>query len=604
MSDDREELVHAETEVMRKLLAVHRNLTGCETFEELGIRISTHLPDLIPSFHLLRFPVVERELGRHFPLGGLEPPLKPDLAEKLREAYKAYANQAISRGAPVYCGTAEMPELGPIAKEVQEGVTWFCIVGLTGSTGEPMEVLVFEFLAPGSKNEQVAHTLSDLAVILSPLIETIKLRRAYQDTLRRSEALMQVSQIISGKLELRELLTVLSRQCSWLLNAERSTVWLHDEEQEEIWTIVGEGLTDEIRMPVGLGIAGNVAKTQQTLNIPDPYSHPLFNPEVDKQTGYVTKSILCMPLNNKKGELIGVYQVLNKLDHAHFTHRDEELLASLSGSAAVAIENARLYEDQKKQFNSFIEVLASSVDAKDPTTADHSKMVTGVAVALAKELGYPPPKVEFIRVAAVVHDYGKIAIPDAILRKPGRLTADEFNQMRSHAAKTIEILSRVYFTKEMRDVPKVAGMHHERMDGTGYPLGLKDGGIRQEGRILAVADVFHALMQERPYKKGFSPREALAECKKLTAPHIGRFGDEEGAHLDIEVVDALERILDREDYDPAYFARESGWRDISAKELTALARQYGDEQTRRSRKSAAKEEKEKDEPAAQAADKE
>jgi HD-GYP domain-containing protein (c-di-GMP phosphodiesterase class II) len=207
-------------------------------------------------------------------------------------------------------------------------------------------------------------------------------------------------------------------------------------------------------------------------------------------------------------------------------------------------------------------------------------MVTGVAVALAKELGYPAQRIEFIRVAAVLHDYGKIAIPDAILMKPGRLTADEFGQMRSHAGKTIEILSRVYFTKDMRKIPEIAGMHHERLDGTGYPSGLKNGEIPQEGRILAVADVFHALLQERPYKKAFTPREALAECKKLTAPHIGRFGDEEGTHLDIEVVDALERILEREYYDPAYFARESGWGNISTKEMATLAEQYSHERSR------------------------
>jgi len=569
--------VQEEPEVMRKLLALHKTLAGAETFEELGIRISSALPELLPSFHLLRFPVVEGELGREFPLGGIELALEPDLVEELRKVYRTYASSALTHTEPVCHEVKEIPELEPVSDKLERGISWFCLVGLTSSTGEPMEVLVFEFHEPGGKSAKAARTLSDLAAILSPLIETIKLRRAYQETLSRSEALMQVSQIISGKLELRELLTVLSRQCSWLLNADRSTVWLYDDESEEIWTIVGEGLTDEIRMPVGLGIAGNVAKTQETLNIADPYSHPLFNPEVDKQTGYSTKSILCMPLNNKKGELIGVYQVLNKLDHDHFTHRDEELLTSLSGSAAVAVENARLYEEQKKQFNSFIEVLASSVDAKDPTTADHSKMVTGVAVALAKELGYPPQRVEFIRIAGVLHDYGKIAIPDAILTKPGRLTAEEFAQMRAHAAKTIEILSRVYFAKEMRDIPRIAGMHHERMDGTGYPLGLSDGEIPREGRILAVADVFHALLQERPYKRAFTPREALAECKKLTAPHIGRFGDEEGTHLDIEVADALQRILERENYDPAYFARESGWGDISPKELAALAKQYSDQ---------------------------
>jgi HD-GYP domain-containing protein (c-di-GMP phosphodiesterase class II) len=178
--------------------------------------------------------------------------------------------------------------------------------------------------------------------------------------------------------------------------------------------------------------------------------------------------------------------------------------------------------------------------------------------------------VEFIRVAGVLHDYGKIAIPDAILCKPGQLTPEEFKVMYSHVSKTFEILSRVYFTKDMRGVPRIAGMHHERLDGSGYPLALKAEAIPVEGRILAVSDVFHAMMQERPYKRGLTPSEALAECKKLTKPHVGRFGDEEGAHLDVDVVVALERILQREHYNVDYFARESGWTDISAKEIAAM----------------------------------
>lgn len=557
-------------EYAEQLLALHRAIAGSETFEVLGRKLSAQLSKVIPDFSALRYPVVEGKLGKRYLLAGIEPELEPRDAELIFTYVEELCLRVVKEKTSYTIGLQELPITKELSSEVLRTVSALSVHPLVDGASHVIEVLCF-ILPPSIKiDSHLKEHLVRIAEIVSPAVETIRLRRAYEESLERANALMEVSQIISGKLELRELLTVLARQCSWLLKADRTTVWLYDEENEEIWTIVGEGLRDQIRMPVGVGIAGNVAKTLQTLNIPEPYRHPLFNPEVDKKTGYVTKSILCMPLMNKKGELIGVYQVLNKLDHPHFTRSDEELLASLSGSAAVAIENARLYEEQKKQFNSFIEVLATSVDAKDPTTYNHSRMVTGICVALAKELKFPPQRVEFIRVAAVLHDYGKIAIPDAILGKPGKLDKEEYKKMKSHVSETIEILSKVYFSKEMRDVPRVAGMHHERIDGTGYPLGLKDGEISLEGRIMAVADIFHAMMQERPYKKGLSPQEALAECKKLTAPHIGRFGDPEGVHLDKDVVNALEKILERVNFDANYFLEQAGWSDIASEEVVRI----------------------------------
>ena len=562
---------------MEKLLALQRNIAGSTSFEELGRKLLGSLAELLPRFCLTRFPVAEGMVGGEFPLAGHGPFLSEELASQLQEVKRKLAAESLRHAGQKEPFAVRPVELEGLAAELGQQLNPWFFLPLLDASEAATEVLLLELLEPVAKDGEVVETVIHLREILGPAVEGIKLRQAYREVLRNSEALMKVSTLISSKLDLKELLTVLARQCSWLLNADRSTVWLYDDESEEIWTIVGEGLTNEIRMPVGLGIAGAVAQTKETLNIADPYSHPLFNPEVDRATGYLTKSILCVPLLNKKGDLIGVYQVLNKLDFARFTSKDEEMLLALSGSASVAVENAKLYEEQKKQFNSFIEVLASSVDAKDPTTADHSKMVTGVAVALAKELGFDPQRVEFIRVAGVLHDYGKIAIPDAILCKPGQLTPEEFGVMHSHVEKTIQILSRVYFTKDMRDVPRIAGMHHERLDGTGYPLHLADGDIPLEGRIMAVADIFHAMMQERPYKRGLTPSEALAECKKLTKPHVGRFGDEEGVHLDEHVVGALERVLEREHYDIEYFVRESGWSDISAREIAELRQRVSED---------------------------
>jgi HD-GYP domain-containing protein (c-di-GMP phosphodiesterase class II) len=300
----------------------------------------------------------------------------------------------------------------------------------------------------------------------------------------------------------------------------------------------------------------------------NPYSSPYFNPAVDRQSGYHTKSLLAVPMESHEGRLLGCFQAVNRLDETKsdglgaFSDEDVELLSALANIASVALENSLLYREQQQQFNSFIVMLAQSVDAKDPTTANHTKLVTGISVALAKQLELSETAVERIRISAILHDYGKIGVPDAVLTKPGPLTDDEFQMMRSHCIKSILLLRKIAFRRDLSDVPDVAGQHHEKLDGTGYPFGLRGEEITLEGRILAVADVFQALTQTRPYKAGRSPRAALAICRDMTAGYIDHHGRVSGSHLDDLVVDALEKLLDRYQDDMSYFEAESGWEQM------------------------------------------
>ena len=224
--------------------------------------------------------------------------------------------------------------------------------------------------------------------------------------------------------------------------------------------------------------------------------------------------------------------------------------------------------DGKKCADSLIAGIAKQVarhvDARDPTTSNHTRMVTGVAVALALELGLSTERVERVRIAAVLHDYGKIGVPDKVHLKSGKHDAAEQRQMHSHVTKTILILSRIAFRRDLRDIPAIAGMHHERLSGEGYPFGLRSEEIPLEGRVLAVADVFHALVQTRPYKRGFSAAEALAECERMTDWHSDRFGKMSGPHLDRNVVKSLRQVLIDHSYDLSYFERISGWDEMLA----------------------------------------
>src|SRR3989338_8243800 len=132
-----------------------------------------------------------------------------------------------------------------------------------------------------------------------------------------------------------------------------------------------------------------------------------------------------------------------------------------------------LFADQERQFHSMLDVLAASIDAKDGLTAGNSTNVSVIALAIGSELGFSSEELDLLRVAAVLHDYGKIGISDNVLKKEGRLDEEEFDHMKSHASLSEDILTRIHFTRKYRNVPMIAASHHECLDGSGYPRGLR-----------------------------------------------------------------------------------------------------------------------------------
>jgi len=412
-----------------------------------------------------------------------------------------------------------------------------------GSFGRSL-LLVYADAAPPDGERDVVDAFADLVVEAVDACASDRARNRVGH--EQAGGLIEVANTIASQLELSAAIRVVAEQTSRLLDADRSSVWLYDEAEEEIYTIVAQELgTEEIRMPAGQGVAGHVLQSGTALNLEDAYDHPAFDQSHDQETGYRTKSMLCTPLRNRQGETLGVFQVINKLEGDRFTAEDEALLETLAGSASVAIENALLYEEQQKQFESFIQVLATTIDSRDPTTGKHTVMVTGLAVLIAEEMDLGPDAIEKIRVAGILHDVGKIVLPDEVLLKQGELTDSEYEVVQSHATHTIRILERIHFHRNLDDVPEIAGAHHERLDGEGYPEGRPADDLTLPMRILAVADVFHALLQDRPYKDSFSIKEAIEECRRVagSAPDPP---DDERAHLDPRAVKALIQNIERE----------------------------------------------------------
>lgn len=282
-------------------------------------------------------------------------------------------------------------------------------------------------------------------------------------------------------------------------------------------------------------ISGFVADTGKTLNIKNvhkikdkPYS---FNKQFDKKNNYKTKSMLTVPLLNREDDIVGILQLINKLDKNNdvktYHQYDEDIAISLGAQAAISIENVRLTEQLKKAHYDSIMTLSAANEFRDNETGLHVKRVSLYSELLARTIGENEETVDLIKFASPLHDIGKIGIPDHILKKPGRLTNEEFQIMKTHTSIGAKMLGDPDFPAMML-AKEIALTHHERWDGQGYPNGISGKSIPLAGRITAIADVFDALSNKRVYKPAF-PIEKTFEI----------IGEEAGTHFDPELVKAF-----------------------------------------------------------------
>jgi putative nucleotidyltransferase with HDIG domain len=328
-------------------------------------------------------------------------------------------------------------------------------------------------------------------------------------------ALLEVGRVVSSTLDLKELLTKIMSTATKVMRCETSTVYLVDQNSNELYFHIVSGDSNisaklqEIRLPMGTGLAGWCAQNNAPVIVPDTSKDPRFFKGADKKSGFVTRSMLCVPMCHKD-TVVGVLQVLNRTGDIPFNDHDLETLVNVANQAVSAIENARLYENIQKIYLSTIEVLATAIDAKDPYTQGHSRRVTQYSVAIAEQMGLAQTEVENIRYAGLLHDVGKIGIKDSIIRKPGRLTDEEYAIIKMHPSIGARILRPVDFLAD-----KIPGVlhHHEYYDGRGYPDHLIGTDIPLAGRIICVADAFDAMTTNRPYRKGLSVNTVIAELK-------------------------------------------------------------------------------------------
>ena len=337
---------------------------------------------------------------------------------------------------------------------------------------------------------------------------------------------------IANERDVDKLLVNLADMGRDLVSADRCTVWLIDRKEEKIWSKVAHGI-DRIEIPLSKGIAGHVAESGEHLVINDAYKDDRFDQQVDIATGYHTRNILALPVQNNQGETIGVYQAINKMTgNKRFSKKDLEhllLAASYTGNQLDAIA---LQEEIESTQREIILTLAETGEMRSKETGNHVKRVAEYSAILAEAYGLNKEEIRLLKDASPMHDIGKIAIPDSILLKPGRLTDEERTEMQSHTTLGFEMLN--HSDRELlKTAALVAVQHHEKWDGTGYPKGLKGTEIHIYGRLLAIADVFDALICKRVYKDPW-PVEKI----------ITMFIESRGKDFDPDVVDIFLKVKD------------------------------------------------------------
>ena len=222
---------------------------------------------------------------------------------------------------------------------------------------------------------------------------------------------------------------------------------------------------------------------------------------------------------------MGKMVAIRHLGHEEFGTIEADLMKSTSMMLGMHLANQRQYLEMQQMFEGTIQSLVSALDAKDAYTSGHSTRVAELTVELASRLGYDADQLANIRMAGILHDIGKIGVDDSVLRKPGKLTDEEFEQIKTHPVLGYEILKGI---RRFRDILPAVRHHHESWDGSGYPDGLKGEDIPRDAQIMAVADAFDAMTSDRPYRPGMS-------LERVTAIFLNGRGQQWAA----DVVDTL-----------------------------------------------------------------
>ena len=435
---------------------------------------------------------------------------------------------------------AALPDL-PNAALIREHGINSCVYAIMERRGSPVGILFAGAAGEAAGFPQdAAQLLAGLADQAASALANARLYKELQERLRQLQALRNIDMAITGSLDLRVTFQVVLDEITSMLKIDAAAILRLDPHtgilKYKHWRGFKSSDLRSVNLPLGEGYGGRCALERQPIYIPD-----LRENEPDPAQGALTgnegfAAYYAVPLV-VKGSVQGVLEIFHRqpLDS---NGNWLAFLETLAGQAAIAIDNAELFSRLERSsvallraYDATIEGWARALDLKDEETEGHSRRVTEMTVFLAGKMGVAEEELAHVRRGALLHDIGKMGIPDAVLLKPGKLTDEEWEIMRRHPRYAYEMLSPIEYLRPALDIPYC---HHEKWDGSGYPRGLQGEQIPLAARIFAVVDVYDALTSERPYRRAWS--------KGKTLEHIQQQG---GKHFDPRVLELFLRELGR-----------------------------------------------------------
>jgi putative nucleotidyltransferase with HDIG domain len=404
------------------------------------------------------------------------------------------------------------------------------------------EVSIFEYALPLQKGERyfearlVPVQNDQVIAVVTDITAQKQAQLDLQRHIRRLAALRAIDLAITSSLDLNLTLSMLLSQVTSQLEVDAACILLLNPGSQVLEYTAGHGFRTSAlqftRLRLGEGYAGRAALSRKTVSISNLKAR---RTDFLRSPAFVEESFIgyfAVPLISK-GQVRGVLEIFHR---AELNPSADWLgfLDTLAGQAAIATDSAMLFDDLQRSnvelvmaYDATIEGWSRALDLRDKETEGHTQRVSQLTLRLARDLGAAERELIHLRRGALLHDIGKMGIPDEILLKPGPLDAEEWRIMKLHPVYAYELLSPIAFLKPALDIPYC---HHEKYDGSGYPRGLRGSQIPLAARIFAVADVYDALTSDRPYRKAW-----LAE--KAREFILG----EAGKHFDPEVVEVFAR---------------------------------------------------------------
>ena len=405
------------------------------------------------------------------------------------------------------------------------------------SRDRPVGVLSLYTAQPGFFSPERIEFFQAYAHQVAAALENARLFDEAERRLRQLQALRDIDAAISGSHDVRVTFNVFLGHVMSLLHADAAAVLLFNPNLQALEYCAGRGFrtgaAQQVHLRLGEGHAGRAVLERRMVTVTNLEADPGDGSRSrlladEKFSGYVAVPLMA------KGQVKGVLEIFLRTPLGQGQDW-QELLTALAGQAAIAADNATLFDDLQRSnidlalaYDTTLDGWSRALDLRDRETEGHTRRVAEMTLRLARALGVPDSELVHLRRGALLHDIGKMAIPDSVLLKPGPLTEEEWQIMRQHPLTAYELLSSIAFLRPALDIPYC---HHERWDGTGYPRGLRGGQIPFAARIFAVADAYDAMRSDRPYRPAMSDEEARR-----------RITEQPGKQFDPQVVEAFIRL--------------------------------------------------------------